>query len=143
MFDFDLSSVDTLAAATVGVEMPLKDLRGRPMKNSAGSEIKLILMGIDSPEYQAVQIANIRRSSERAVNKAGDDEIIAGRIDDNLRATASCVRGWSGMLDSCGSEIPYSPDAALELVKRYPAVRDQIENFVADRVNFLRVSLKN
>ena len=142
MFDFDLTPVDTLAAATAGVEMPLKDLRGKPMKNSIGGEIVLMLTGIDSPQYQAVQIANIRRSSERAVNKASDDEIVSGRIDDNLRATASCIRGWRGMLDSSGNEIHYSPDAALELVKRYPAVRDQIENFIADRVNFLRVSPK-
>lgn len=140
-FDFHLPLLDTVATATAGVEMAIKDLRGKEAQlNSKGQPIVLRLMGVDSPAYQALQIASVRRGNERVAAKASEDAQIAGRLDDNTHTIAGCIIGWQGMLDSSGSEIQFGPEAALELVRRFPAIRAQIEDFVTDRANFLQVS---
>lgn len=140
MFDFQFQSLDTLAGATSGAEMTLKDLRGKPLLNSRGGEIRFVLIGIDSPAYEALQIAKLRSENERTAAKANDDAIIAGRVADNKVVTAKCIKSWSGVLDSSGNEIPFSVDAAIELVQKFPAIRMQLEDFIGDRANFLQVS---
>jgi len=50
---------------------------------------------------------------------------------------SSIVKGWSGVKDRAGEDIPYSVDACKELFAFAPDLLDQVAQFAVNRGNFV------
>lgn len=127
-----LSSFDTVTRSNAGVEMQLKDLRsGKP------SGAFITVLGTDGDTFRAIREERSRMLADRAA--AGESVQIsdAERTDMLCDMLARCTLGWRGIDSEDGNPMPpYSYSVAYSLYKMYPAIREQVNVFVAERANF-------
>lgn len=140
--DFDLDALDTKTPSENGVDMPLKDLAGVQMKDKDGKAVSICLKGPDSDTYRRMTRAQIRKRFDRNGEKLDDDAEAESNENDAIEIMAACTVRWSGINDKAGAAIPCNPKNAVELYKRYPTIRDQVDMFVSARANFSPVSSK-
>lgn len=142
--DFDLDSIDTLSASEKGVEMPVKDLAGTQMTDKGGKPVSITLKGPDSETYRKLTRAQVRKRIDRAAkgDKTEDDALAAEAEADAIDIMAACTVGWAGINDKAGKPIPCTAENARQLYQRYPIIREQVDLFVSNRLNFLPVSSK-
>lgn len=123
-----LAKFDTRTRANQGVEIQLKDLRtGKP----AGAFITII--GQDSDRFQEVKTEQAR---ELADSMSGERPTAAMINAMTCRTLAACTLGWRG-LDGPDGPLQFSVSAAEQLYRDYPAIRDQVNEEIADRANFV------
>lgn len=100
--------------------------------------ITLSLIGQDTKVFRD----KAKIIAKSMVGKTSKDIDIDVMERQNLELAASCIVGWTGIQDDDGNELPYSPDKAFELMTdpglRF--LREQVEEFIAERKNFFRVS---
>lgn len=127
----DIDRFNTVTLANSGVEIELNDLR-----TGKGCGAFVRILGSDSTTFQQLKTERGRAISQR-LEETGADQITAAEMD-NITAEmlAGCTIGWRG-LESKGEPLPFSFEAAKELYRNYPAIRDQINRAVGDRTNFL------
>ena len=85
-------------------------------------DTKVLLAGIDSPEYQ-VALERMRRRIQR--NDARFDEgqvgVVAGEMTEHqnhsMLLSHFIVKDWEGVLDAEGNPVKYSPAVAAELLE--------------------------
>lgn len=98
--------------------------------------VTLRLVGQDTKQFRdkAKQIA------KSVVGKGTKDVDLDAMQDQNLELVACCIVGWSGLEDDDGAELEYTPERALELIRNpeLSFIKEQVEEFVADRKNFFR-----
>jgi len=96
------------------------------------------LIGQDSKVFR--DKAKVIASS--LVGKSSKDADYDKLITQSIELAAACIVGWSGLEDEEGNEIPYSPAKALELVADpgLAYLKEQVEEFIADRKNFFRTA---
>ncbi len=134
----DLGKFDTQRNATQGVNMELKHPgTGQVLKqDGTGVPITINLTGRDAADYQ--QLAH--KVQNKKLDKAGRSgrlKVTAEEIeDDELALLVLSTKGWAGITIE-GVAIEYSPEAAKQLYLRFPWIREQASEFVADRSNFL------
>lgn len=134
---FDLDVVDTVTLANSGVDMPLKTLTGVPIKNKLGKPVVIRLVGTDSEVYRTLMRSRMIEGVNNRDATALTEEMVVKTQEQALDTVVACTLGWSGVLDRDGTEVKFSADAARVLYKQYPAIRDQADQFIADRRNFL------
>ena len=91
--NFDLAAVDT-SAANAGVDMPITDIDGAPMKNSKGETPTLSLLGLDSDVYRTYQRRSVMkrireatlRKNNKAPEKTDDDMAAEGRLKPSINS---------------------------------------------------------
>lgn len=150
MVSFDLPEVDTKTLSDSGVVMPIRSIAtGEPMFNRHGTPVTLKLLGPDSSVYRIES----RQALRDHLDKLADFE----KLDKNARAvreaeaTEEAARrilikmtvGWTGIVNEAGEEIGFSQEAAASLYEQFPAIREQADAFINDRVRFLRASSGN
>ena len=142
--DFDLDSLDTKTPSENGVDMPVKDLAGVQMTDKHGKPVSIRLKGPDSDTYRRLTRAQVRKRFERSAGgeKLDADAEAEQNENDAIDIMAACTVSWSGINDKAGAAIPCTPKSAVELYKRYPTIRDQVDMFVSARANFSPVSSK-
>lgn len=59
--------------------------------------------------------------------------------DDALRITASSIISWSGVEEN-GVAVELTKDNAIDILTRYPFIRDQVFAAAGDRASFLKTS---
>jgi hypothetical protein len=122
------------------IEIPFLDGRGEP----TGATLKVV--GADSQQYidaaaKAYSLAQARKREAQIAEKAGvegpqvDDPQFALQL--NIDLVASCIVGWTGMLDDNDQEMPFSKEKVLALVK-LPYARQQVENALSKSADFFR-----
>ena len=118
-----LSRMDSLTLANNGVEFQIPD----PISGGE-TGIFFTLLGSDSKVYQGA-LAEINQRNR--ANKAGmmDD-------DDEKEILSRCVKGWRGLEDDDGKEIPFSQEKAKEILKGYPYLFKTVTTFVLTRTGF-------
>lgn len=134
---FDLSALDTSKAAEQGAKLQLKSPgAGEPLP------ITLTVLGTDSEVYAAAVRAQARKQSERFARnrrtRITAEELEADRLDLSI----SLVVGWTPF-NVDGVEWIFTPARCRELLTRFPWVREQVEEFAAERINFLPESAPN
>lgn len=142
--DFDLDSLDTKTPSENGVDMPLRDLKGEQMTDKHGKPVSLRLKGPDSDTYRRMTRLQIRKRFDRGSKgeKLDDEAEAESNENDAIEIMAACTVSWSGINDKAGAPIPCDVKNAVELYKRYPTIRDQVDLFVSARANFSPVSSK-
>lgn len=141
--DFKLDAIDT-SAAIEGVDIPLKRVDGEPLLNALGKPVTLRLIGSDSPEYRRLTRKHARARIERSKKTKGDavldDAILDAMEGEDLELIIACTKGWDGVLDSKDKPVPFSPEAAGELYRRFPLAREQADRAIVDRAHFIKAS---
>jgi len=138
---FDLDVIDTKTRSESGVPMTVKALDGSPLKNSTGGAVTITVKGPDSADYTRLLRAQIKKRMARS--GVPTDEQMAEDETDLIELLAACTTGWSGMLDRNAQEpVPFTVEACRQLYRSFPVIRDQVDNFIANRANFTLASSK-
>lgn len=109
---------------------------GVPMKLDDGTAVTITMVGMDSEEWRTNQQGLInRRLAQRTRKPATAEEI----EDETLRSLAACIKSWTGMR-LAGKDFECTRQNALELMRKLPDLRRQVDAFLADNRNFLKAS---
>jgi len=115
----DINTLYTAEAHEEGAEIRIvSPLDGKE------TDFYVTLQGIDSKTY---------KKAVRAYHRKLIAEEDGGEID----LIVAITKGWRG-LKSGKEEIIFSPEAARDLYVNAPNVTTQIDQFVADRTNFIK-----
>lgn len=130
---FDLGVVDTRKRSEEGVELAILGADGLPIQ-IRGETLAVVLAGPDSERFAEGQRKAQKRSLEATEKR---QEMPDGEFFSIV--LAHCAISWTGVFapGDKGKAIACSPEAATELFKQYPWIREQARNFAGQRVNFL------
>lgn len=123
MSNFDLSSLEQekLDANWMEVESPT----GEPLG------IHLYLASQDSEEYQK----QLRRQQDKHLKKKKMKMSAEEAENDNRELLVSCVLKWQGVIYN-GEELECNVENARWLLKSFPFIEEQVNEFIGDRANF-------
>lgn len=137
----DLSSFNTPDLAYLHVESPVD---GTPLylnddegKADRAKPVRILLRGKDSPEYRTAE-HKIRNQRLKGVGRRGKIVSVTAEALE-MEATelmATCVVNWENVVIG-GESIPFSKEAATKLIEDFPWIREQVDEFISDRANFL------
>lgn len=130
----NLAKLDTAAIANQGAKMEVRGPDGSLLKTAGGAPVTITLLGADSDV--AVRARNA--TTNRLLKNRGRTQITAeSALDDTIALLAKCTVGWEGIgIDE--DDTPFSQEAAAKLYERFPFIREQADEFVAERANFLQ-----
>jgi len=137
--DFDFDVMDTRTKSESGVEMTVRRIgTTEPLLSKDGKPVTLKVLGPDSETFRSLSREQSRaRIVKQATGQPADDDSIDR---DTVDILAACTKGWSNVNAKDGTPIPFSADAARDLYRQYPAIRDQVDAFMGARVNFTKAS---
>jgi hypothetical protein len=136
----DLASLDTTKAAEEGALLEVRHpTTGVVLANGDGRAVTLTLAGMDSARARKAE----RQATNRRLKQSGRGRSLGVTGDDldndALDLLAACTMAWSGFeLD--GQQIECSAENARRLYRQFPWLREQAQQFMDDRGNFLRAS---
>jgi hypothetical protein len=140
---FDLGSLDTKKACDAGAVLEL-----RHPDTGKGLGIFITLAGVDSEAYVkasnriAARRANLNMTPARMKKvRAGrpvdvTEEDIGAQQDDGIQLLAAVTLSWEGVLVD-GNEVACGQEQAVSLYSRFPWIRQQVDEWVSERANFL------
>jgi len=106
-----------------------------PDGNDTG--IELLLTGHDTKTFRDTAKNNYKECLTKKLDPQASFE---RDIEQNLTLVAACIVGWTGLENDDGTEMLYSPKKALEIISmpEFAFMREQVEEFIAERKNFFR-----
>lgn len=125
---FDLASLDTAARAEEGAPLAIT----HPTTGEAIG-ITITVVGTDSDTYQKAR----RKLADKRIQQRKAKLSIEDIENENIEMLARCTKGWDGVVVD-GEAKPCTFSNAVELYKRFPWVREQVDAFMGERANFLR-----
>ena len=131
-----LRSFDTITASESGATLELHDPEGNSFVDDDGNPITITVKGSDSKLYTQAQHDSVSKRINKRMGK-GSMKLKSDEWEqDALDLLIKCTVGWSGIvLDSKALEFS---EANVRLVyTQFPWIREQVDEFVQDRGNFL------
>lgn len=127
----DLATLDTRRGADGGFALLLRHpVTGQPI----GASIRVL--GKDSHAYQAKALELQRRRLDRARRSEGEIADPAMIRADATELLACCTSGWEG-IELDGEAFPCNEGNATALYERFTWIREQVDEAIHDRANFL------
>lgn len=112
----------------------VRDIMGRPAFNADGSPVTIELRSDDDEAVKAQErLATNRRLKNLQRIRMTAEELEAEGLDKLAVAT---VR-WDSFEDEDGSIIECNRANARALYAKYPFIREQVDQFIGERANFL------
>ena len=135
----DLSSLDTVSASAEGASLelrnPVSDAVLRDEKS--GEPVTITLVGTDSRDYMKITHDIQNRRLGKRLGKGGRLKTTAEEIDaDALELLVASTKSWQHIIVD-GAELSFSAANARMLYTRFPWIKEQVDEFIADRSNFL------
>jgi len=122
----ELSTLQTAEAHNEGAEMRVHGPDG------AETDFYITLSGIDSEVWRKNSREHKRRAYKSLLGEGEYNE------DQERRGVlAAATIGWRG-LKSDGEDVEFSIEQAANLYESAPYILDQADNFIGDRVNFMK-----
>lgn len=139
---FDLSQLDTKSSAEEGSVMEVRHPTTQAtLTDDSGAPITIRLAGSDSDRAQRMQRANLNRRLKTGGRRSA--MVTAEELDvERLELLVACTLEWSGVALQ-GQEIECNAINARRVYSEVPWLREQAEDFVNDRANFLKASPKS
>lgn len=130
----DLSALDTAKGAEQGYELTLSH-----PKTGEPTPMKITVLGADSDAYRE-KLRDFQRRRADRMNKGRRLSVTPEEIEaETLEMLVAVTTGWSGFtLD--GAPLPFSGDNARTVYRRFSWIREQVDQAVGDRANFLPTS---
>lgn len=134
----DLDQLDTRRGADNGFDV---QIRHPETDKPIGTVITV--MGMDSDTYQQKALEHQRGRMQR-VAKKGRMAIAdpAAMEEQAIELLVAATVSWSG-LKKGGEEVPFSAAAAHSIYRDFPWIREQVDEAIHDRANFLPGSSKS
>lgn len=130
---FDIGSFSQTDEAKGEFLNLLNPSNGEPLIDSEGNDIGMYLLGKDSTKYRAAQ----RAVTNRRLNNKASSAITAERIEaEAIEVLSKCVVSWQGIVFN-GEEMECNFPNARKLLTESQWVKEQVDDFVAERANFL------
>lgn len=127
----DLADFDTSKGAEQGFELTIADL-----KSGAPTTMKITVLGADSDAYRERQ-RQFQRARVERMNKSRRMNITPDEIEaEALELLVEVTTGWSGFRLN-GADLPFNRDNVRMVYKRFGWIREQVDQAVGDRGNFL------
>lgn len=124
----DLATLDTRKASNQGVEFELDHpSTGEPLG------IVLTVVGTDSDDYKRAEHA----ATNKRLNKRNAKMTAEGLEATTRGLLVECIKGWTGMVVD-GEEMEFTKENARAVLKRFPWIQEQVDQFVGDRRNFIQ-----
>jgi hypothetical protein len=133
----DLRSLSTIAPSNEGANMVLRHpVDGTPLLRDDKEPMYIRLAGMDSEHWRRANQANFdkRAKSRQRVTAAIVEE-------DTINLFVACTLGWNIQMD--GKDVDFTEGHVRGFYTEFTWAREQADNFVADRANFLRTSSKS
>jgi hypothetical protein len=128
---FDLADYDTTQGAEQGYTLTIADL-----KTGAPTSMKITVLGADCDAYRERQRLFQRARVDR-MNKARRMTVTPEEIEaEAIELLVEVTTGWSGFKLN-GADLPFTRDNVRLVYKRYGWIREQVDQAVGDRANFL------
>lgn len=121
----DLTDLYTVEAHGIGAEMQVKGPDGVKL------DMYISFVGIDSEKWEEIQ-TKFRTEQLEAATKG--KTALAKVISKMLSEAAFAWRGFK----SKGDVVEFTNDAAFELFVNAPYVREQADDYIATRANFIK-----
>jgi hypothetical protein len=141
---FDLGVIETRKYAEEGVFFPvLHPKTGEPLKDDAGSEIKIKISGGDASRIKsAVEERQAARKALDADAKKG--EVVEYnwqmREQDIVDDLVLLTEGWTDNVELDGKPLAFSKVNARILYQRFPEIAEQMSVRATNRLNFMPTS---
>jgi len=126
-----LSKFNTTKRSNSGVELELSLL-----DSVEKSGVFITLMGRDGKVFRSIREDRSRAMSERV--QAGKGDYTPDEQDEMVCDTLSRLTlGWRNIQDEDGSDLPFTKEKAYQIYLEHPAIREQANQFIANRGNFV------
>ena len=124
----DLTQFDVVSPANEGVWMNLEHpVTGEPL------EVKIKLAGVDSDYYKK----ELRRQQNKRFKK-GFRKMNAEELEsETIELLVACTLDWEGV-ELEGQTLECNPENVRKIYKQFPWIKEQVDNFINDRANFLK-----
>ena len=124
----ELTQFDVVSPANEGVWMNLEHpVTGEPL------EVKIKLAGIDSDYYKK----ELRRQQNKRFKK-GFRKMNAEELEsETIELLVACTLDWDGV-ELEGQALECNPENVRKVYKQFPWIKEQVDNFINDRANFLK-----
>ena len=124
----DLTQFDVVSPANEGVWMNLEHpVTGEPL------DVRIKLAGIDSDYYKKELRKQQNKKFKKGFRKLSAEELEA----DTIELLVACTLDWEGV-ELEGQALECNPENVRKIYKRFPWIREQVDNFINDRANFLK-----
>jgi hypothetical protein len=107
--------------------------------------ITIVVCGTDSETYKKIQRKQLNRRMERSArNRNRQLQLTAEELEaENLDVLVACTKSWSEngsptIEFNRGELLPCTPENVRRLYEEYPWMKDQIDQAIGDRANFLQ-----
>ena len=106
---------------------------GEPLLTNEGDAVGITLLGRDGSAYRKTQ----RAITDRRLSKKGSSNLTAERLESEANEIlAKCTVSWVGMVYN-GDPLECNYRNAKMLYDELPWLKEQVDEFVAERSNFL------
>jgi hypothetical protein len=125
---FDLKSLMPSQSSEIELRHPV---------TKEGLGMYVTISGKDSESWQAAQRTRMNSRLNEA-KKTGATTPTAEQIEaENMTMLCRAILGWRSLVLG-GEELLYTPDNVRMLLTDYPWVKDQIDEEISDRGNFIK-----
>lgn len=134
-----LSEMDTETAASMGSELILRHpVTDEELRDEDGP-VAITLYGADSKKFKAAASA-IAEANQRKKRKV---TTLAVQEQNAVKVLAAVTMGWSNMcLDEAGA-LEFNRQNVIDVYTKFSWIREQVDEFIADRSNFLQAAPTN
>jgi hypothetical protein len=127
----DFSTIDLAANAERGADVHIEHpVTEEPLFTEDGQPITIRVLGQDSREFRAAVTALADKASK---GKQSVEKTEAAAIE----LLSRIVVKWQGIMWE-GKALDCTPENVRMFLTKFPPIRRQIDNFVADRANFTK-----
>lgn len=133
----DLTSFDTTKQADTGSDLELTLPNGQLILDEQTKKPWTIrLLGVDSRKYQDAQHRLANKRMSRRAKARGRVAVSSEELEaDQLELLVEVTVGWEHI--QFNGPFAFTKDNVRTLYQQFPWIREQAEEFVADRSNFL------
>ena len=111
------------------------------LPNGKDTDIRIKLAGVDSDVYRTAESKYINTAREKYLQGKGSLE---GQQEAGIKVLAACTLEWEGITQD-GQPVACKFETAYQLYKnsKLAFIREQVDQFINNRKNFLAVIEKN
>lgn len=134
----DLRKLDTKESAAKGAILKLKGPDGSILKDEASGEPWTIeLLGSDAEDYVKVQKRFSDKRLRGGIQKVANAPLNSDELEaEGIELLVTATKGWENLILD-GKPLEYNNANARKLYTDFPFVREQVQEFINDRTNYL------
>lgn len=127
----DLTQLDSVKASNDGADLHV-------VHPSTGEKLGIVIT-LAGPDSDVFRKAKRRNTDKRlkAVQKGREKLSSAELEQEATEILAACTLDWSGIQEG-KKDLECTPENASDLYTRYPWIREQVDEFIGDRANFIK-----